>query len=116
MAWLPEHDAFVLEQLALLGQRWSAIAKLMPGRTATMIKTRYFNFIRPKQLNEATEDGPEDEIASPALTLPVSIPSMTICEPPATSTSKRKKCTLCGEISYFISSLSHILSCSIKQR
>lgn len=41
--WTEEEDAILFENQAILGNRWSAIRKLIPGRSENSIKNRYHN-------------------------------------------------------------------------
>lgn len=55
--WRPEEDEIILQCVALHGQRWSRIAKILPGRTGNSIKNRYH--ILTRRVSRTANSGSE---------------------------------------------------------
>ncbi|KAL1508491.1 hypothetical protein AB1Y20_004592 [Prymnesium parvum] len=60
-SWTEEEDRVIMESVQRYGTKWSAIVKLMPGRTDNAIKNRYNSAMRRykrlQRLQEAAERG-----------------------------------------------------------
>jgi len=50
--WTPEEDKIVFEAQAYFGNRWSEIARLLPGRTENAVKNRFNSSARKKWLED----------------------------------------------------------------
>jgi Myb-like DNA-binding domain len=44
--WTPEEDQIILANQARIGNKWSAITKLIPGRTENQVKNRWKSILR----------------------------------------------------------------------
>mmetsp|Transcript_31442 Transcript_31442/g.63870 ORF Transcript_31442/g.63870 Transcript_31442/m.63870 type:complete len:472 (-) Transcript_31442:591-2006(-) len=53
--WSPQEDAMLLESQKRVGNRWSEIAKLLPGRAENAVKNRY-NSLITKRIAQRTAD------------------------------------------------------------
>ena len=47
--WTPEEDATILQQQAVIGNRWSLIASLLPGRSENSVKNRWHCSLRHRR-------------------------------------------------------------------
>ena len=57
--WTPQEDAIILQQQAIIGNRWSLIASLLPGRSENSVKNRWHCSLRYRRQPvgaSATED------------------------------------------------------------
>ena len=50
--WALEEDAIILQQQAIIGNRWSQIARLLPERSENSVKNRWHSTLRPRMLRE----------------------------------------------------------------
>ncbi len=63
-----EDDAVILDQVKIIGTKWTKIAKLLPGRTADSIKNRFNGHLKKINLENITpedQNKPLDRASSP---------------------------------------------------
>jgi hypothetical protein len=77
--WLPDEDALLLQSHARTGNRWTAIAGSLPGRSALSVKNRWHWLMR----HNATGQIPMDRAIAPADVVEQSNPCHVFFEPVA---------------------------------
>jgi hypothetical protein len=67
--WSAEEDELVLQKHMEIGNKWSEIAKLLPGRTENQVKNRFYSL---KKKSEKEEESPKSlfKVPIPEFTLP----------------------------------------------
>ena len=67
--WTRDEDAKIMQSVATSGQRWAAIAAVLPGRSDDAVRNRYLRLQRKKQVSEqqAAEAAAEEEDGDPAV-------------------------------------------------
>lgn len=56
--WSIQEDTFIVQKQTLLGNKWSEIAKLMPGRTENQVKNRWKSLMKKAEKNCPAEFTP----------------------------------------------------------
>ena len=67
--WTPAEDAILLETHKLKGNKWSEIAKLLPGRPENSVKNRYTSLAHKQSKATTTNKSQENEKISAALSV-----------------------------------------------
>ena len=62
--WTQEEDAIILQQQAVIGNRWSQIASHLPGRSENSIKNRWHCSLRHRKDAESGDSGTKDADAA----------------------------------------------------
>ena len=61
--WTDEEDRVLVEKQKVMGNKWTQIAKLIPGRPQAVIKNRWNSFVHKKMTKMAREGTSAEQIA-----------------------------------------------------